>query len=120
MIYPNIDNCDFNRDDDSNKYNTSCLEKNCNQIFVKGQNITEGIYEMVKSDIVPKKTSLCGRRMRIGRIICKYTCNFSIMSSLNNYSFDTVNSCRKLIEKIFKIEIFYRRMFNINNIKFCF
>lgn len=80
MLYANIDNY-RDRDDDSNKYTPSCLEKNCNQIFVKGQSITEEIYEKVKSDIVPKKTSIFGKKMRVRRLICKYKLNSSKMSS---------------------------------------
>lgn len=71
MLYPNMENyCDL--DEVSNKYTPSCLEKNCNQIFVKGQCITKEIYEKVNSEIVPEKTNICGKKMRIRIFICKY------------------------------------------------
>lgn len=72
MLYPNIDPY-RDMDDVSNFYEPSCLEKNCSQIFMKGPVMTKEIFDKVnKSDIVTRKTSICGKKLKTRRIICKY------------------------------------------------
>lgn len=58
--------------DISNYYEPSCLEKNCNQIFMKAPVVTKEIIDKVNSEIVPGKTAFCGKKMRTRRLICKY------------------------------------------------
>lgn len=59
------------RDLDDGYYEASCLEKNCNQIFVKGPVMTKEILDKVNAEIVPEKTSCCGKKMRTRRLLCK-------------------------------------------------
>lgn len=81
MIYPNIESYrDF--DDVTSYYEPSCLENNCNQIFIKGPVMTKEILHKVNSEIVPGNTSFCGTKLRTRSVICKYS-NYSGVWSIS-------------------------------------
>lgn len=70
MLYPDLET--YRQYDDSSDFaSPSCLERNCNQIFVKGPVLTREILEKVNAEIVPKKTYLFGRELKTKRVICK-------------------------------------------------
>lgn len=49
--------------------NLSNLERNCNQIFVKGPAITKDFFDKIQNDVVPQKTDLFGYQMNTRRLI---------------------------------------------------
>lgn len=52
-------------------YGQSYLEKNCNQIFVKGPALTKEILEKMNTDLVPKETHLFGYDFNTKKVLCK-------------------------------------------------
>ncbi|KAG5877695.1 hypothetical protein JTB14_018168 [Gonioctena quinquepunctata] len=70
-MYPDLETYRRNSDVDKTQELkcSSYLEKNCNQIFVKGPALTRDILEKVNADIVPYKTYLLGYEMKTRRFL---------------------------------------------------
>lgn len=70
MLYPNIESyCEL--DDVNDKFSPSYLEKNFNQIIDKTPVLTKEFINKVNSELVPEKTSVCGKKLKTRRLICE-------------------------------------------------
>ncbi|CAG9831379.1 unnamed protein product [Diabrotica balteata] len=73
------------RDDDDEQPKEICrncfMERNCNQIFIKGPALTKEILEKVNAEIVPKKTYIFGYEMKTKRVLL--TAGLSLLFSMS-------------------------------------
>lgn len=84
MIYPDIETFRRNSEtlDAMPEFKPHHLEKNYNQIFMKGPALTKDFLEKMNTDIVPKKTYLFGYELNTKKILCK--CRGCLHSILNS------------------------------------
>lgn len=73
MLYPTLDPLYCELDEGDFKCNPSCLEKNFSQIIDKTPALTKELINKVNSEIVPEKTSVCGKNLKTRRLICEYS-----------------------------------------------